>query len=141
MEFFDRIRHRLRTLRGRPFQHDEFTTFLRLVDRHQVGGLVMSHFRTNPEEYPDHVVFREGLCWGCVRRSGRPPRWLMRDIEPGELSLLERSPESFPQEHLVLFTDVSGDVLLQVYCPEERARQVLATARRVPSEIETERRA
>jgi hypothetical protein len=77
-----------------------------------------------------------GLC-----EEGGPPRWLMRDIEPGELGSLERSPESFPQEHLVLFTDDRGDVLLQVYCPEERAMLVLAAAKRTPSETETQQRA
>jgi hypothetical protein len=104
------------------------TLFLKLQRCQPVGGLVIAHYLTNPDERPDHVFRHECKFRTDTQGDFETRRWAVEKITPDQDAMLERRPGGPPQEHLVVLTDAVGNVLLQDYCSAERATLLMHAA-------------
>jgi hypothetical protein len=120
----------IRGLTGRWFDNpppweSSYTGFLKLVSRHKAGGLVISHYLTNPDDRPDHVFRHDSIQRSRTQGDFVTTLWTVKKITPDEDAMLERVPGKHPREHFVVLTDEAGNVVMQDYCDAERADRVM----------------
>lgn len=132
MKMFSAMANAIRRPRagGRWPQEFSSTLFLKLQSRQPLGGLVLTHFVTNPEERPDHVFRHDCRFRTFTQGDFATTRWAVEKITPAEDAALERRSFEAPREHLVVLTDESGTVLVQDYCSADRAELLMAAAAR-----------
>lgn len=130
MSIFDSIRRWARTPRHcQPCEcGSSVTLFLKLVSRHSLGGLTVSHYITNPDERPDYVLRHSCRFRPRTSNDGTTTRWEIHRITPDEDARLERLEDDAPQERLVAFVDAEGNLLLQAFTSVERAEQLMNAA-------------
>jgi hypothetical protein len=110
-----------------------YTLLLKLVSRHQAGGLVIGHYVTNPDERPDHVFQHDCRFRTFTQGDFVTTRWTVGAITAEEDALLERVPGKHRSENLVVLTDDLGNVLLQDFCTADEAARVMAMVERTTS--------
>jgi hypothetical protein len=144
MKMMNWVRANLPVRRQREEMSGEYEAirFLKMQRRHDLGGLVLSHLVTNPDELPDHVLGRAATPRTVTAQGFLGTGWSLCGIAPEQQATLERLPGKPPQEQVVVLSDRSGTVLLfDVASPAEAAevmtaaeRATCATARRAEAE-------
>lgn len=144
MKLMNWVRANLSTRPPREGSGGEFVPirFLKLIRRHELGGLDVSHLVTNPDEIPDFVMGRAGTLRNFTPEDFSETGWALHRITPQQEAMLERLPGKPPQEQVVVMSDHRGTVLLfDVTSPAEAAavmdaaeRATRATARRAEAE-------
>jgi hypothetical protein len=109
----------------RPPWESSYTLFLKLVNRHTAGGLVISHYVTNPDERPDHVFRHDAIQRSHTQGDFVTTRWTVAAITPEEDGLLERVSREHRSEHVIVLSDCSGNVILQDYYTAEKAERAM----------------
>lgn len=130
MKLMNWVRASLSTRPPREESGSEFVPvrFLKLIRRHELGGLALSHLVTNPDELPDYVLGRAGtLCKYTLEDFARTG-WALHPITRKQETMLERLPGSPPQEQVVVLSDHRGTVLLFDVASSEEAADVMAAA-------------
>jgi hypothetical protein len=148
MGVFQWIRRRIQQRRSflGPWESHS-TIFLKLVRRVEIGGIVIGHYVTNPDERPDFVFRHDCVLGSLTQGDFVTSRWTVTALTTKTVTALtkeedaslERVPGHHWSQNLIALSDDAGNILMQDYCSADEATHRMAIFERSVGWVEGQR--